>query len=706
MNNYVKIFIPLLSTTTIVIVGGTNGYNQRQKFLSKQNSQINSSSQPIKKQQQNSSQYNPRYGSPPTQLPDILPIIGSLGPSKNAFFNDRLMAQRFNKWKVKKDLLAKTLYQLSDQYQKDTKQYYKGTKKEWFTSSHANQYYEEWRKKAGQEKLITAWKKTNNYNIQKTNYVRKGSPIKRSKTIWLHLSDSSPSYNKWRFKHPLALKNAWEATRREKDSFKTKLNVFKTNHPTNTKEKYANLPVANSDYNTWRLTRTKSLQTAWEKTNSKAHNFFDFANQWFMSHHTSLNTKDKWIAASASNNAFAAWKAKNAPNDEAKKLLWEATIDFYTVAQASTSGNAFANAQEDNFKQFFRDNIFNQNQISNLIVVPNSNTKIRSINYQRKERIGTIIAEILGVVNNNAYEYLYMSDGTLPSGTKQQKTTLLNQLNKMLNDMDSKPLLKNDIIHLFDELTKKRPVVRDNNYDQFIKKEFKLAKNKAAYNNGFKSWKKGLKTYWAQIQDATTAYHNYQKKVYKDTISSTIYHQNLDLWSATKANGLIAYKTSSALINDYATWIKTQYKAATATYNQDLDAWSAIKSNGVNLYNNDPESTVDYNQWQDPLHKTTTNYDNNHLGQFQIDLDLWTKNKSNGQTTYLASEASNQAFNHWINPAPNNLAKYYLSPQYVTNFDYFITHHLTWTNYRSFFQNQKYKTKVFREIYYQYLLNQ
>ena len=703
MKNYWKLLITMLSTGAIV---GCSHQNN----VDKTNTTTTEGGTTTEEETGSSGGQGVTPNSGGWPILDKLPISGSLGPSKSNFFSDRIMESRFNTWKAKKDAFAKALYAASDHYESDLKLYYKGSKDDWFSSAVSTPAYNTWRNGAGKAALSTLWRATTDYTTKRNNWVAGGVSTKRNKATWLGLAASNTPYNTWRVKRKTPLKNAWEATSRGATSFTTKLAAYQTAHTTDTKEKYADLAASNANYNTWRLTRTNPLKTAWEATGVARGQYLNLVNAWFTSDRAALDTKAEWIANAASNTAFNAWKTSDANRDADQKAIWENTANYLTAAKNAVNVRSYATGDTANFKSFYKGNLNNRVQMNrNFSATITSGragpdrTLGDGVNQNSLESLLYFLARS---IDNRLHDYAgIFSDYT----ARPKAARYLTAWDNILAASDTKAAVLTDLITVYEEIhAKKLDAILDNNYNNYAKAQFKTATHTVAYNAAFTAWNTdtNLRAYWANLPASTTAYTNYKKTTYKATVTSAVYNTGLDAWSTTKANGVATYKTSAALTNDYATWINAQYKAATATYNRDLDAWSATKANGVSLYNADAESTTDYNSWQDPNQRTAAKYDNNHLGQFNTDLGLWTANKTNGKTTYFAAAASNTAFSAWNNPSPNDLSTYNGSITYNTNFDNFVANHLTWATYSKFFKNQEYNSDSFKTIYRKYLLDE
>ena len=706
MKSYLKLLITLLSTGAIVSCGGNNNVDTKNTTTTENEK---------KTEEEGSGGGNgitPNTGGWPVL--DKLPISGSLGPSKRNFFSDRVMESRFNTWKDKKDAFAKALYATSSQYDTDSKAYYKGSKDDWFSSAGSTAAYNTWRNGAGKGALTTLWRATADYTTKRNAYLAAGTTTKRNKATWLGLADSTPDYNTWRLQRKNPLKTAWEATTRGATSYTTKLASYTSAHTTDTKEKYADLAASNANYNTWRLTRTNPLQTAWEATGGARGQYLNVVNAWFASDRPALDTEAEWEADAASNTAFNAWKTANANTNAQKQAIWETTTNYLTAARSAVSVRTYAGAENDNFKDFFLNHLDSTQRLRRTFSITIS-SKAAGV----ADAAGAGISEPLMWI---LYEIAIKIDGSghvsaamrrqFPGNerTVAQSAAYRAVWNTILTESDTKANVLTDLIATLDEVYEQRQstALRDDNYETYAKAQFKTAAHTVAYNRDFGTWDTdaNLKAHWATLPASTTAYNDYKKTTYKATVTTAVYNTGLDAWSTTKANGLATYKTSAALTNHYATWIDTQYKAATATYNRDLDAWSVTKANGVNLYNADADSTTDYNSWEDPNQRTIAKYANNHLGQFDTDLGLWTANKTNGKATYFAAATSDTAFTNWTNPNPNDLTTYSQSATYTTNFDNFVTNHLTWATYHNFLKNQKYNSDAFKALYRKYLLDE
>ena len=707
MKSYLKLLVTMLSTGAIVSCSHQNNADNK-------NTSTTESEKKTEEEGGSSggSGVSPNTGGWPVL--DKLPISGSLGPSKSNFFSDRIMESRFNTWKGQKDAFAKALYASSSQYDTDAKAYYKGSKDDWFSSAGSTPAYNTWRNGAGKPALSTLWRATADYTTKRNTWVAAGTTTKRNKATWLGLADSTSDYNTWRLKRKTPLKNAWEATTTGATSYTTKLGAYTSAHTTDTKEKYADLAASNANYNTWRLTRTNPLKAAWEATGGARGQYLNIVNAWFASDRPALDTEAEWERNVASNTAFNTWKAANANTEAQKKAIWETKSNYVTAARNTISVRSYAGAENDNFKDFFRNHLDSSLRLRGTYSIAIS-SKAAGVS----DPAGRVISEPLMWV---LFEIAGKIDGSghLTDAMKRQfpgnertvarSTAYRNVWNTILTESDTKANVLTDLIAILDEVYDQRQssTLRDDNYETYAKAQFKTATHTVAYNAAFTTWDTdaNLKAHWATLPASTTAYNDYKKATYKATVTSAVYNTGLDAWSTTKANGLATYKTSAALTNDYATWIDAQYKAATATYNRDLDAWSITKANGVNLYNADAESTTDYNSWEDPNQRSIAKYNNNHLGQFDTDLGLWTANKANGKTTYFAAATSDTAFASWANPNPNDLTTYSQSATYTTNFDNFVTNHLTWATYHNFFKNQEYSSDAFKTIYRKYLLDE
>ena len=695
MHKYLKLLITMLSTGAIV------GCGQQSKVGNKNTNTTDNENKTEEGGLGGGQGITPNNGSWPVL--DKLPISGSLGPSKRNFFSDRIMESRFNTWKGKKDAFAKALYATSDQFETDSKAYYKGSKDDWFSSAGSTAAYNTWRNGAGKAALTTLWRATTDYTTKRNTWVAGGVSTKRNKATWLGLADSTTPYNTWRVKRKAPLKTAWEATTTGATSFTTKLAAYASSHTTDTKEKYADLAASNTDYNNWRLTRTAPLKTAWEATGTSAGEFLNLVNTWFTSWATaSIDTEAEWEADAASNTAYNAWKAANANTDAQKKAIWEDTTSFYNSAKTTIPSSRYFDNQVNNFEAFIKTAATTRVLMDyDIRITSQGNRRLRGTDVFMSQFLGSVLLLLDGL----NYNYGTLGDDAANLNGQAGLNRIIAKWDEVFNEIRSKPAVRVDVISAFDAI---QPTLVDTNYNAYAKTQYKLAANQAAYNTAFAAWdtEANLKAAWKELPASATAYENYKKDNYKTTVTSAVYNTGLDAWSNTKANGLATYKTSTALTTDYNTWIGTQYKAATATYNRDLDAWSATKANGVNLYNADAESTAAYNSWVDPNIRSIAKYNSNHLGQFDTDLGLWTANKTNGKATYFAAATSDTVFGSWTNPNPNDLTTYGNSPMYNTNFDNFVTNHLTWSTYSNFFKNQKYNLDSFKNLYRKYLLDE
>ncbi len=693
MKNYLKLLISLFSTTAIISCG------------TQKSTETTATTETTKPTEETSGGgggggVTPNVGGWPSL--DKLPISGSLGASKTSFFNDRAMESRFNTWKEKKDDFAKAIYATSSQGQSDLEDYYKGSKDDWFASNASTVAYNTWKGGAGKAALTTLWKTTADYRTKKRDWVTAGTTTRRSKAVWLGLADSTAPYNTWRVKRTTALKNAWEATTTGATSFTTKLATYTSTHATNTKEKYADLAASTANYNTWRVKRETGLKNAWEATTTGATGFVTKVNSWMTANRPALDTKAEWLANAAATTAFNTWK--NALSTEAqRKTIWEDSADFKTKSLAATSSATYLANNKTNFdnhiRRFFYSTDNNRFNI-NIRLASSGNASFNLTNTHRWYALLQFLKQVRSghylPTPNNKWDNFRFDDTS--------KREYIAQWNTILSDKDTNADLKTDVLRLFDVL---HAYSEDGNYVNYAKAQYKLPANSATYNTNFNTWNTdaNLRTYYNASAQSDTDFLNYKKTTYKANAGAT-YNTDLDAWSATKANGLAAYKLSADLTSDYATWIESQYKASGATYNADIDAWSATKSNGVNIYNAHADSTTDYNRWVDPNVRSEALYDANSGGQLDTDLGLWSGTKANGKTTFFAAAASNTAFDSYVNPSPNKVNEYIQSTEFTTNFNNFVTNNLTWTAYKDFFIKQKYNSEAFKKLYYNYLLDQ
>ncbi len=697
MKNNLKLWVSILSTATLASC--SFGSNTDDKEHNKNIPNDNRSSFIIEEEKENT----PNSGGWPTL--DTLPINGTIGPSKTAFFSERTFESRFNTWKTNKDDFAKRIYLSSAQGQSDMALYYKGTKEEWFNSAAATSAYNTWRTGSGKSALTTAWKASADYTTKKAAYIAGGTSTKRNKATWLTLSDSTASYNTWRLQRKSALKSAWEATNSGATSFTTKLGSYTSAHTTNTKEKYADLATSNNDYNTWRAKRSTDLKNAWEATDSGTNEFMNKVDAWMTANHASLDTKAEWLADGESDASFSAWKG--ALTTDQKKLIWEGTHDFIHESETQVTADEFLRDEESNFNDDMISWLFDSRRISlqpGFTLASNTTYTMSNASIMVKSALRNFFKK----ADDEAYNYPEVATVFAGSTTAAERNVYINAWRTLLNDKGSDPDLKADVLTIFKKVVDHDTHVDhidDTRFFAYVKKIYKTAAHSAHYTNAFNAWNTdaNLRTHWNTLTSETnTAYKSYKATKYK---AGSSYNTDLDAWSATKANGLPTYKLSSDLTTDYATWIKAQYKAS-ATYNTDLDAWSITKSNASSIYNADADSTSDYNSWSDPNQRTAARYDANHLNQFETDLAIWTSVKANGKTIYFAADASDNAFDGFTNPTPNDLSQYQESAFFASKFDDFVTNNLTWSTYKDYFIKQVYESTEFKNLYHNYLLDE
>ena len=411
-------------------------------------------------------------------------------------------------------------------------------------------------------------------------------------------------YEKWKTKHfadfkstPGATKAAYEATNTGDTSYTTKFNAYKSGHSANTKEKYADLAASTTNYNTWRVKRETGLKNAWEATTTGATGFVTKVNSWMTANRPALDTKAEWLANAASTTAFNTWK--NALSTEAqRKTIWEDSDDFKTKSLAATSSATYLTNNKVNFdnyiKRFFSTTDNNRFNI-NIRLASSANASFNIVNSHR----WYVLLQFLLEVRSGHYEPDPSTKWNNFRFNAQQRTEYFAQWNNVLNDKDTNADLRTDVLRLFDVL---HAHSNDGNYVAYAKAQYKLPANSATYNTNFNTWNTdaNLRTYYNTHAQSDTDYLAYKKTTYKANAGAT-YNTDLDAWSATKANGLAAYKLSADLIRDYATWIEAQYKASDA-YNNDYEAW--IK-----------------NQWE-----TTRPYRT---------FDAWTGHKTNWKPAYM-----------------------------------------------------------------------
>ncbi len=477
---------------------------------------------------------------------------------------------------------------------------------------------------------------------------------KGSKDDWFTSNASDTAYNTWRGGAGKdALTTLWKTT--ADYTAKKEAWIDADTGTKRSKATWLGLSASDAAYNTWRAKRTDNLKSAWEATTAGATSYTTKFNAYKSSHAT--DTKEKYADLAASNNDYNTWRTKR---ETSLKTAWEATSDFTTKARAEYSVDDYISDDHTNVSSYLSGLAGNGRHSMNLAITLRLGTHARRYTFTNGNLLD-ILGQLLNQLNSGAYR----NGGTSWGADEWWGAGWRTAYNRMLSDYNADTVvgLRRDVNEIYKQLS-----------------------NPAASN-----------------REVDTDYTTWANTEYK--ADTTAYNTGLDGWSATKANGLAAYKLSTDLTSDYATWIEAQYKAST-TYNTDLDAWSATKANGQSAYNAHADSTTDYDAWTDPNLRTAAKYDANTGGRFDIDLGSWTSIKANGKDTFFASAASNTAFGSYVNPNPNKVNEYTQSSEFTTNFNNFVSNNLTWSTYKDFFIKQKYNSEAFKKLYYDYLLDQ
>ena len=530
---------------------------------------------------------------------------------------------------------------------------------------------------------------------------------------YLATDRSTQSYARWWGTRPQKLHEHWQKS----GHFKGRLAAFQEDHDLSTTDQYADSELSDASYerwrklgpyapgladlyrnqptyqdpgyNTWRLTRTNPLKTAYEATGTEENGFLGVVNTWFTANMGLIDTKIEWLNSAASGPAAAAWWAENAPTVAQQKELWENSDHFFAVARETTSAQSYANNNLANFKTFLRGNLFNETPMSYDVTL-HGDVVVRS----ERGNIRDFLAAALLDIGGEAYAYTELL-ADVRDRSEAARNRYRNKWNELISDSDDDGDLLSDLIILFEEIHSESSLV-DSNYNIYAKAQLKLEANEDAYDDAFEEWDNndGQKTLWNSLGNVTdAAYEAFKKTTYKETNSgdriavynagldawsttrtngwetyqasedyedvsfTRSFQKELDVWTRTKANGLPAYKTSKFLAHDYKQYITEQYLASAAA-TRDYQTWGARKANGGKIYTQSAQSKEDIKAWRGELYPSQPDYITNKKE--------WLRTKANGVNDYKVSTELVEDFIEYLDEYNARVTEFYKGQEGVS----------------------------------------
>ncbi len=546
------------------------------------------------------------------------------------------------------------------------------TKTKFADHADSDSYYNTW-KATKPSALINAWEATTSgansyttkFNAFTTSWKTANSNLD-TKIKFADHADSDSYYNTWRKTRPTALKSAWEATTSGANSYTTKFNAFKSGYKTRSgaKDSWLNSNHSNSTYNTWRQssTRPSSLFSAWLQSDSGNNNASDYA--WSILKENDEQLFDDYKDNNRYTSAYATWKTNknnakvNKYLTEAKegKLIWYKLFEKYSIVKYANENH---NGIFAKVKKLILDNIFEETDFSyNLPFkyvdngLPEASTFYIYDEYFGNKKIRQIFElfnEIITELRINSY---LSFDAHIAKGVRNSKrseyqthwTNIFKDANWGGYDWFPKTL-----IYLFYFGVEDKQIFDD--YINWVKAKAGDRDHETWINSMINNSNDDENFLFMTnlIEDLAI---QYQKDQISNNQNETKYKSALDLWSATKANGLLTYKADGQSNTDFNTFADNlsanDYKSDNQ-YNVDLDAWSSTKSNGLSTYKSDASLDNDYEAYLKDKYENAASYD--------TDFNAWAT-KANGLATYKASSKLDSDYEAYLKDKYENAASY------------------------------------------------
>ena len=530
---------------------------------------------------------------------------------------------------------------------------------------------------------------------------------------YLATDRSTQSYARWWGTRPQKLHQHWQKS----GHFKGRLAAFQRGHDLSTTDQYADSELSDAsyerwrklgpyapgladlyrgqasyrdpNYNTWRATRPNILKTAWESTGTGPNQYLGVVNTWFTTNMPTLDTKEEWAVSTGAEVYANAWYAVNAPTAEEKQDIWETRPNFLTVAKDHTSANTYATARAttDNFKQFFRDNLFNTQDIEDFSI------NVRGLDIDFSGTVRQALWDLFRQINDGRWDYAG-SNTDYNSDDDDDREAYGRRWEGLLTAINTRDEIRAQVIGFYSGLLASSSL-EDDHYNTYAKAQYKLAANSDAYDTAFEAWlgSRDLRAYWATLPSVDADYTRFKKSTYKTMNSGdriTVYNAGLDAWSATqangwsayqasedyedvsftrsfqkeldvwtrtKANGLPAYKTSKFLAHDYKQYITEQYLASAAA-TRDYQTWGARKANGGKIYTQSAQSKEDIKAWRGELYPSQPDYITNKKE--------WLRTKANGVNDYKVSTELVEDFIEYLDEYNARVTEFYKGQEGVS----------------------------------------
>ncbi len=533
--------------------------------------------------------------------------------------------------------------------------------------------------------------------------------VKRSKNIWLGLSDSTRYYDAWRTSNSGRndIKDIWEATSDYTSSLNSYINT--TFKPTNPKSSWQTSSDGDFDSNYTSYKDTQSGETYLKDEYKKTSDYQTSKSSWmttFMDTHSSKRQSliETWIKTADGQQSYN--NHKDASGDYYNKLFDQWTFfeaDFQTKKsqweQSNPGGDYYFSSQFNVDLYSWRDTSIGNGMTNGMKIYIKYHSSLG-----RNQITPDALANWQNYFQSNNGEAYYISDGDFENDFATYRDTVssngkTNGANLYLNGNESDSSY-NNWISTYGTTSFKADSQYNNDLDSWTSVKsnaINIYKANRQSSTDWNSWTDPNPTrrpdndyrYNVQAQldaeammDPTTPDNDYMKHVkaffatsaeYKRELKKFI-NKDVDIWYKASQNynndfnafvdkdnangGIKFYLTKQQSNTDYNNWITVEGEKTfklDAQYNTSLDAWSSSKSNGIDLYKTHPQSNVDYSAWTDPnpINPTADDYKQS-VGVFSDFMEyrdaIAGNGKTNGFNFYLTSAQSTKDYNSWIDP--------------------------------------------------------
>ncbi len=528
-------------------------------------------------------------------------------------------------WKTTSDFTSKRDAWLSLQNTKDSKD-------NWLVSSSGQSYYQAWKSSANyQSDLITHWKTTSNYQGAKNRWI---GVYANKKTLSDYKSDESL----WNQKY-LDYKNSQAGNLEIENNLVTKTAYINAKNAWSNQGKttWINSDDSNVKYNAWRISASgrNALKTPWETTD----NYLIAKNKWIDANHNP-KSKDLWAGEEDISNEYNKWAA----TDAARSALIE-TWKNWSAPSAAETRFEYDQALVYWYATYRNEEIWVETTEGNtaynnwMAIDANKNSFIShwhaSDDYTNKK---TTWATTHSISANIDAQY-------------QTSNQYQVDLTAYENNIDTSIVLVDKVEYQQNITTGKKFFIANNDntlYDAWYQKGVRdIFPTSDVLNLSFNAWHnqaRGLDTYKASAQSNL----DYQIWIYKDGEtpyqSSSKYNDDLDLWSATKSNGVATYKASNQYNSDWNALLDSKF-ALTQEHTNKLNELKPLYSKDIYKLSN--QFVADYNSWIDPNQRTEAKYlvDNS----FSTDLNAYFNTDVKTLNAYKSSSQSNTDYNLYVN---------------------------------------------------------